>query len=140
MYKRQAHTNPIRDNLKGLPALEVIGDPDRLVQCISNLIGNAVKYSAPDSPISLEVRPNPKTVRLIVEDQGQGIPADQLERIFERFTRAEGVSIPKGQSSSGLGLSIVQMLMEAMGGTVTVRSTVGEGSQFSLELPLITQA
>ena len=137
---RAAHTNPIRDNLKGLPALEVIGDPDRLVQCISNLIGNAVKYSAPDSPISLEVRPNPKTVRLIVEDQGQGIPADQLERIFERFTRAEGVSIPKGQSSSGLGLSIVQMLMEAMGGTVTVRSTVGEGSQFSLELPLITQA
>jgi signal transduction histidine kinase len=116
--------------------MEVVGDPDRLVQCIGNLIGNAVKYSEKGSPIDLRVSFDDSKVTVCVSDHGQGIPADQLDNIFERFTRAEGVVLPKGESSTGLGLSIVKMLMEAMGGTINVRSIVGEGSFFSLQLPL----
>ena len=136
---RAAHSNPIGDNLTELDNLTVIGDPDRLVQCIGNLIGNAAKYSPPQAPITLQVNTTPLHVVISVQDQGQGIPTNQLERIFERFTRAEGVALPKGQSSSGLGLSIVKMLIEAMGGTVSVESTVGEGSAFNLKLPLADQ-
>lgn len=133
---RAAHTNTISDNVADLEALTVIGDPDRLVQCIGNLIGNAAKYSPDQAPIALEVSTTPQHVSITVRDQGQGIPSDQQERIFERFIRAEGVALPQGQSSSGLGLSIVKMLIEAMGGSVSVRSKVGQGSAFSLQLPL----
>ena len=136
---RAAHSNPINDNLTEIADLTVIGDSDRLVQCIGNLIGNAAKYSKINKPIALEVSATTKHVSITVQDQGQGIPSNQLERIFERFTRAEGVTLPFRQSSSGLGLSIVKMLIEAMGGTVTVKSTVGEGSAFSLHLPLENQ-
>jgi signal transduction histidine kinase len=133
---KAAYDNPITNNLKELPYMEVVGDPDRLVQCIGNLIGNAVKYSEKGSPIDLRVSSDDSKVTVCVSDHGQGIPADQLDNIFERFTRAEGVVLPKGESSTGLGLSIVKMLMEAMGGTINVRSIVGEGSFFSLQLPL----
>ncbi len=136
---RAAHSNPISDNLTVIDNLTVVGDPDRLVQCIGNLIGNAAKYSKKNTPIALEVSTTTKHVSVTVKDQGQGIPSNQLERIFERFTRAEGVILPYRQSSSGLGLSIVKMLIEAMGGTVSVKSTVGEGSAFSLKLPLADQ-
>ena len=132
---RAAHTNPISDNLANIAAITVIGDSDRLVQCIGNLIGNAAKYSSTKTPITLQVSTTPEHVTVTVRDQGQGIPSSQLERIFERFTRAEGVALPYRQSSSGLGLSIVKMLIEAMGGSVHVESTVGEGSAFSLQLP-----
>lgn len=134
-----AYKNPFRDNISELPYLEVVGDSDRLVQCISNLIGNAVKYSTEDSPIELKVNHGDGQVTINVIDQGQGIPADQLERIFQRFVRAEGVALPKGQSSTGLGLSIVKMLMEAMGGSVSVQSKLEEGSCFNIHLPLINQ-
>jgi len=139
---RAAHRNPIHDDLAAVPNLadlEVVGDPDRLVQCIGNLIGNAAKYSPPDQPVALEVNHQGTAVEISVIDQGPGIPADQLERIFERFTRAEGVALPKGESSSGLGLSIVTMLMQAMGGSVSVSSTMGQGSRFSLRLPVADQ-
>ena len=135
-----AYDNPITDNLRELPYLEVVGDPDRLVQCIGNLIGNAVKYSGKGSPIDLQVSSDDSKVTVSVSDRGQGIPTDQLDNIFERFTRAKGVVLPSGESSTGLGLSIVKMLMEAMGGTVSVCSTVGEGSIFSLQLPLLGQS
>lgn len=134
-----AYTNPISNNLHELPYLEVVGDPDRLVQCIGNLIGNAKKYSTDGSPIDVSVTYDEQNVFISVIDQGQGIPSDQLERIFKRFTRAEGVTLPKGQSSTGLGLSIVKMLVEAMGGSVSVSSTSGLGSSFSIRLPLASQ-
>ena len=134
-----AHSNPIHNNFTEIDNLTVIGDPDRLVQCIDNLIGNAAKYSPKNTPIALEVSTTTEHVSVTVKDQGQGIPSNQLERIFERFTRAEGVILPYRQSSSGLGLSIVKMLIEAMGGTVSVQSTVGQGSRFSLRLPVADQ-
>ena len=131
-----AYTNPITSNFDIIPNLYVIGDPDRLVQCIGNLISNAVKYSDIDSPIYLNVTFTESEVSINIKDQGQGIPADQIERIFQRYTCAEGVVVPAGQKSTGLGLAIVKMLIEAMGGTVNVSSSRGNGSCFSLHLPL----
>jgi hypothetical protein len=111
-----------------------VGDPDRLVQCLKNLIGNAVKYSPLGSEINLAIDVNTSHVIFSVKDRGQGIPQDQQERIFERFERADGVTLRRGDSSSGLGLSIVKMLMEGMGGSVHVQSQVGIGSKFILVL------
>ena len=75
-------------------------------------------------------------VVISVVDQGQGIPLDQQELIFERFRRAEGVSLRSGQTSSGLGLSIVKMLVVCMGGRIAVRSLPPEGSRFTITLPV----
>jgi len=95
-----------------------------------------VKYSPENSEISLVVRRQPDGVEVSVHDQGQGIAEDQLGLIFERFQRAAGVVLRRGESSSGLGLSIVKMLVQGMGGTISVTSTVGEGSCFTICLPL----
>ena len=122
-----------------LPYLEARGDSDRLIQCIGNLIGNAVKYSDDDAPIDVRDVYDDSQIAISVIDHGQGIPDDQQERIFQRFTRAEGVQLPKGQSSTGLGLSIVKMLMERMGGSISVSSKSGEGSRFSLYLPRVIE-
>ena len=116
------------------PPIWAIGDPDRLVQCLKNLIGNAVKYSNLDSIIELDFNVKDDCVLFSVIDHGQGIADDQQERIFERFQRADGVTLRRGDSSSGLGLSIVKMLMEGMGGSVDVQSKVGVGSCFILVL------
>ena len=121
-------------NLQNFEETYAIGDPDRLVQCLENLIGNAVKYSDPDSPIRLELHVSQDSVDVSIEDSGQGIPADQYSIIFERFKRADGVVLRKGQTSSGLGLSIVKMLVDGMGGEIIVSSQLGIGSQFTIKL------
>lgn len=117
-----------------LAPLLVIGDPDRLIQCLSNLIDNAVKYSDSDSEVVMRIHATAETVIFSVVDHGQGIPDDQQQLIFDRFKRAQGVKLRRGESSSGLGLSIVKMFVTGMGGEVSVQSTVGEGSCFSVVL------
>ena len=93
-----------------------------------------MKYSELRSEITLEINSKDDSVLFIVKDHGQGIPTDQRERIFERFQRADGVNLRRGDSSSGLGLSIVKMLMEGMGVSVRVQSETGVGSRFILTL------
>ena len=122
------HTNANQSNIWA------IGDPDRLAQCLQNLIGNAAKYSENNSSIQIDLDQDEDHVVISVIDHGQGIPDDQHEIIFERFQRAEGVALRRGDSSSGLGLSIVKMLMEGMGGSVGVKSRIGVGSRFVLTL------
>lgn len=131
---RSAHSNPISDNLDPNQNIQAVGDHDRLIQCLENLIGNAVKYSDPDSPIDVVLNAQQDWVDVLIQDHGQGIAADQQELIFNRFTRAQGVTLRRGQTSSGLGLSIVKMFVEAMGGSVSVDSSVGEGSSFGIRL------
>jgi len=133
---REAYANPLDAEFESTESLWVVGDADRMVQCLGNLIGNAVKYSPENSEIRLLVRRQPDGVAVSVRDQGQGIAEDQLGLIFERFQRAAGVVLRRGESSSGLGLSIVKMLVQGMGGTISVTSTVGEGSCFTICLPL----
>jgi two-component system phosphate regulon sensor histidine kinase PhoR len=103
-----------------------------------NLLDNAVKYSPPSSKISLEAEEREGELVVSVKDRGIGIPAEHLDRIFERFYR---VDRSRGQDpgGTGLGLAIVRHIALIHRGTVEVESHAGEGSLFSLRLPRQTQ-
>ena len=104
-------------------------------QALSNLVSNAIRYSPEGSRVTLAVRSAGALAELSVTDEGPGIAAKHLERIFERFYRVD-----KARSSSlggtGLGLAIVKHIAQALGGRVEVSSELGAGSRFSIFLPL----
>ena len=107
-------------------------DPPRLRQVLLDLLENADKYSPDDTPIQLVLRANTDGGAIDVIDQGIGIPEPELEKVFERFQR--GSNAPE-KTGSGLGLSVVKLLVEGMGGSIEVRSRLGEGSCFTVILP-----
>jgi signal transduction histidine kinase len=111
-------------------------DPERIALALDSLIENAVKHTRPGGRIELSSRKNGATATITVSDSGPGIPPQHLEHIFERFGRADpGRNRETG--GVGLGLSIVKAIAEAHGGSVRVRSRLGEGSVFELVLPVI---
>jgi heavy metal sensor kinase len=112
-----------------------IADRDRLKQVLINLIDNAVKYSKPDQPITLCLVQMNLQALIQVRDQGLGIPFQDQSRIFERFYRVDETRA-RSTGGHGLGLAIVKTLVEGMGGSITVRSKLGEGSEFTIILPL----
>jgi two-component system OmpR family sensor kinase len=109
-------------------------DPDRLTQVLRNLVRNAVTHTDPGDRVLIEARPRNGRLEINVSDSGPGIPADQLERIFERFHRVDG-SRSRDTGGSGLGLAIVRAIVEAHGGTVRAESSRGQGATFQIELP-----
>lgn len=109
-----------------------VWDRQRLGQVLQNLLTNAVKYSPEGGGIAVRVEASRGEARLRVEDHGVGIAHDHLPRLFERFYRADLT----GAGGLGLGLHISQMLVEAHGGRIIVASTPGEGSSFTVVLPL----
>jgi signal transduction histidine kinase len=109
-------------------------DRDRLKQVLINLIDNAIKYSKPEQPIDLIVERVDKQAVIRVRDRGIGIPLQDRGRIFERFYRVDE-DRARTSGGYGLGLAIAKTLVEGMGGKITVRSTVGEGSEFSIFFP-----
>ncbi|MBL7259913.1 sensor histidine kinase [Paractinoplanes lichenicola] len=115
----------------GLPAL---GDAARLQQVLRNLVGNAVQHNPPGTRVRLTLARDGEEARVDVTDDGSGIPAGDLPRLFDRFWRAEA-SRSRDYGGSGLGLAIVQAIVRAHGGRVTVRSAPGEGTTVSLHLP-----
>lgn len=116
-------------------AVPVACDAMRTVQVITNLISNAMKYSPADSEIDVSVNACADGMAaVVVRDQGRGIPADQLDRIFEKFHRVED-PLRMTTSGTGLGLFIARQLATAMGGNIAVDSTLGAGSTFTLRLP-----
>jgi two-component system phosphate regulon sensor histidine kinase PhoR len=104
-------------------------------QAVGNLLNNAVKYSPAGSRVVVEATRDDGGVAIIVRDTGCGIPGDHLPRIFERFYRVDKARSRK-LGGTGLGLAIVKHIAQAHGGSVTVESTVGQGSTFTLHLPL----
>jgi two-component system sensor histidine kinase SenX3 len=112
----------------------VLGDRRQLVSALGNLVENAVKYSEPGQLVEVDVRCSDEFVELVVSDQGVGIPARDLDRIFERFYRVDKAR-SRGTGGSGLGLSIVRHVATNHHGAVTVTSREGEGSTFVLRLP-----
>jgi PAS domain S-box-containing protein len=109
-------------------------DPVRTVQVVGNLVGNALKYSAPGTPVDVRLVDGADgTVRVEVTDQGRGIPADQLDKVFEKFHRVED-PMRMTTGGTGLGLYIARQLTEAMGGQLTCTSVLGVGSTFALAL------
>jgi signal transduction histidine kinase len=115
--------------------LVVQADPERLAQAVSNLLTNAAKYSEPATPIVVQARRDGADVVVAVRDQGIGIPADLLPRVFDLFVQG-GQSSARSQGGLGLGLAIVRNIMELHGGTATATSDgPGRGSEFALRLP-----
>jgi signal transduction histidine kinase/CheY-like chemotaxis protein len=113
----------------------LVADPDRIVQAITNLLGNAVKFSGRGGRVELEgtIRPGEAVLRVI--DHGRGIPRDKLGTIFSRFQQVDA-SDAREKGGTGLGLAIVATIAEKHGGRVEVESELGRGSTFSLVLPL----
>jgi PAS domain S-box-containing protein len=116
-------------------ALPVVADPERLGQVLANLLSNALKYTLEDGEVVVRAEHGPDgTGRVSVRDSGPGIPAEELEHVFDRFHRLGDMEarVP----GSGIGLALARQLTEASGGRLTVRSEVGRGSIFTAELPL----
>lgn len=118
-------------------ALMVSGDRTRLIQAFSNLLNNAVKFSADNSAVSVKCERDGNYQRIIVEDEGQGIRPDFLSHVFERFRQADE-SKTREHGGLGIGLALVKSFVEAHGGRVTVESAgVNRGSRFTVYLPLL---
>jgi len=111
----------------------VHADVDRLDRIIINLLSNALKYSAPETPVLLRARRAGAVVAITIRDRGEGIPPAVLPHLFTRFYRA-----PEGRKAEGIGLGlyITRLLVEAHGGEITVESTAGKGSAFTFTLPV----
>jgi heavy metal sensor kinase len=114
--------------------VEVVVDRDRLKQVLINLIDNAIKYSGVEQPIDLIIERIERQVIIRVRDRGIGIPLQDQGRIFERFYRVDG-DRARTTGGHGLGLAITKTLIEGMGGRITVKSILGEGSEFTIFLP-----
>jgi PAS domain S-box-containing protein len=110
-------------------------DPMRAVQVIGNLLSNALKYSPGTTQVDIAVTAYDGAARVSVTDRGRGIPADQLERVFDKFHRVED-PLTMTTGGTGLGLYIARQLARAMNGDIHLRSTLGAGSTFVLVLPL----
>lgn len=115
------------------PAL-VVGDPARLRQVLTNLVGNAATHTPAGTPVEIAVLPEADAVVVEVRDHGPGIPAEHRELVFERFHRVDP-SRNSSSGGSGLGMAIVQSIVSAHGGTVRVDETPGGGATIVLRLP-----
>ena len=116
----------------------VLGDEQALRRVFQNLVGNAIKYGAQGRWLGLKARSAGREIVVTVSDRGLGIAASEQVRIFEPFYRAPEVISAQIQGA-GLGLSLVQRIVEAHGGRITVHSTEGSGSEFSVHLPVATE-
>jgi two-component system sensor histidine kinase SenX3 len=117
--------------LESVPA--VLGDPAALSQVLINLLDNAVKYSRPGAPIEVVLTSRAPYVELAISDHGCGIPAEEQDRIFEAFYRADGVQ--NRVAGSGLGLALVWQAVTDHGGRVSCESVMDRGSTFVVRLP-----
>jgi len=113
----------------------VLGDELRLRELLLNLVDNAIKYSRPGGKVEISLVSEGNTARLSVQDHGIGIPPEVQARIFDRFYRADDARV-HAKKGTGLGLSICKWIAEAHHGRIEVQSAVGEGSQFTVSLPL----
>lgn len=126
------------NDIEGSQRSEIIGDEDKVRQVFANLIGNIARHTPEGSPVEValgtETTPSGETVIVEFRDHGPGVPAEHIEKIFERFYRVDS-SRNRKSGGSGLGLAIVSAIMHAHGGTITVHQTTGGGLTFRLALP-----
>ncbi len=121
--------------LPSTAGLAVVADRERLQQILVNLLSNASKFGAPGQKVSVSAKVREHLVAIAIQDKGQGIDNDKLEAIFEPFMQLSS-GLTRTSDGSGLGLSISRELARLMGGDVTAASTPGDGSTFTLTLPL----
>jgi signal transduction histidine kinase len=115
-------------------SLLMVGDPDRVEDIISILLDNAAKYTPEQGTVIVRTWRRRENVMLEVVDTGQGIPAEDLPRVFDRFFRSEA-SRAAGEGGFGLGLAILKSIVSSMGGDIHVSSTVGQGTTFTVRMP-----
>lgn len=132
---RQRIEHPNFEIVVDLPSapVEIEGDPILLDQVVTNLLSNAIKYSGDSRRIEVSLSPGPEGLQLRVRDYGIGVPADEVPRLFDRFYRAKAVSAIAGV---GIGLHLVRELVAMHGGSVAATSEPGQGSTFTVRLPL----
>lgn len=122
-----------RDLPEGLPPL--FADRERLLQVLSNLLDNAIKFTPPGGEVTASVRCQAETMRFCIIDNGPGIPADDLPKVFNRFWQGGSDS----RRGAGLGLAIAKRIVQTHGGRISVESDFGSGSTFSFSLPVRTE-
>jgi signal transduction histidine kinase len=114
------------------PLPQVMADRERIQQALSNLVGNAIKFSPTGSKIVVGARREPDDVVISVLDRGKGIAAEHLPRVFDRYWQSSRTD----RQGAGLGLAIAKGIVEAHGGRIWIESTPGEGTTASFSLPL----
>jgi signal transduction histidine kinase len=132
IFQTRAGSHSFHMNISSEP---VLGDEEKIFQILNNLIGNAVKFSPPGSSIEISTTVKSEVLELRIRDEGIGIPAEEIPRIFQRFYRVSGPGAPQAPGS-GLGLYIVKTLVEAQGGDIHVESEEGKGTTFIIQFPL----
>lgn len=132
VYEFVAEDRDIRVSVQGDPSAIVEGDADRLRQVFANLLDNALKYTEPGGKVQLTAIRNEVGVEVRIKDSGAGIAAEEQGKIWARLYRGDK---SRSQRGLGLGLSLVKAVVEAHGGSVGVRSKMGEGSEFFVQLP-----
>ena len=120
--------------------LYVLGDNKRIHQALGNLLANARTHTLRGTTIIVRATSSDSEVSVAVEDCGPGLSIDDQARIFERFFRVDPSRARHAGEGSGLGLSIVDAIMKAQGGSVTVRSELGKGASFTLHFPINSEA
>ena len=132
--KRSAEKKKVQLSLAVDPQLHVLADSDLLEQILLNLLENAIKYGSMGGKVSVHAEPyDHDQIRVSISDDGPGIPAESLDRIFERFFRVDKAR-SRAQGGTGLGLSIVKHIAQTLGGRVWVESRMGEGTTFFFTL------
>ncbi len=131
-YMAQEHQILIQTNPQ---SIKLWADPERIIQTLTNLISNAIKFSAADCTIWITSQQENQEVLFTVKDRGRGIPADKLESIFERFHQVDATDARK-KGGTGLGLAICRSIVEQHGGRIWVESVFGQGSSFYFTLPI----
>jgi two-component system phosphate regulon sensor histidine kinase PhoR len=133
MVRGRAEKRDVKIALNAAPETLAMADVEGFERVLINLVDNAIKYGKAGGTVTLEVRAMADRVLVIVEDDGDGIDAVHLPRLFERFYRVDpGRS--REQGGAGLGLSIVKHLVDGMGGVIRVESERGRGTKFIVEL------
>ncbi|WP_235503645.1 sensor histidine kinase [Curtobacterium sp. S6] len=137
--KLTAENKNISIRVGGTATRPVLGDPELLMTALRNLIDNAIRYSPDNTRIGVGIRSKEGMISVSVKDQGPGIPEEEQDRIFERFYRVDAAR-SRQTGGTGLGLSIVKHVMAQHGGEITLWSTPGQGSTFTVTLPELDEA
>lgn len=133
-----ARQHDVQLSYTGGPVAQITADPMRLQQVLSNLLSNALKFSPAGSQVLLSAQALGGQIRILVVDEGPGVPAEFVDRLFEKFSQADA-SDRRQKGGTGLGLAISKELMERMGGCIGFYPRPGGGSVFWVELPALFQ-
>jgi signal transduction histidine kinase len=129
--KPLADAKDIAVDLETLPSVEITGDRELMEYAVYNLLTNAIKYSPGGTRVRVFGEDDRNVVRLSVQDQGIGMDKKEVRRIFEKFYRTKRAE-QTGEAGTGIGLSIVEQIIQQHGGTIDVESEPGKGSRFTL--------